>query len=120
METHKDKIAGLDVDRLRPIAIKLFSKDDFKSLQQVALKVIIARCARISYFNYEGKDDYEADIKLCDRLFGNIPKHLSPTEHVAQAQDNSDFIGNFRGFKQFRKFYNDENLTDARVLKKTI
>jgi len=38
-------------------------------------KISIARCARISYLNYEGKDDYEADIKLCDRLFGNVPRH---------------------------------------------
>jgi len=81
-------------------------------------RIAVARCARVSYFNYEGKDDYEADIKLCDRLFGNNPKHLSPTEHVAQAQENSDWYGNFRGFKQYRKFFNDENLSDPRILKK--
>lgn len=117
METNQDKIVGLDVERLRPIAIKLFGKDDFESLQQIALKVIVARCARISYLNYEGKDDYEADIKLCDRLFGSIPRHLSPAEHVAQAMGNSDFIGNFRGFKQYRKMFDDENLEDSRVKK---
>lgn len=118
METNQDKIAGLDVDRLKPLALKIFGKDDFESLQQVALKVIVARCARISYHNYDGKDDYEADIKLCDRLFGQVPRHLSPTEHVAQATDNNEFIGNFRGFKQYRKFFVDENLKDSRVIKK--
>lgn len=81
------------------------------------LKIAIARCARVSYFNYEGKDDYEADIKLCDRLFGSVPRHLSPTEHVAQATNNKDFIGNFRGFKQYRYFFDDQNLTDNRVTK---
>ena len=81
-------------------------------------KVAIARCARISYLNYEGKDDYAADIKLCDRLFGNNPKHLSPTEHVAQALDNSESFGNFRGFKQYRYFFNEQNLKDNRVINK--
>jgi thymidylate synthase ThyX len=87
-------------------------------LGELEKKIAIARCARISYHNYEGKDDYEADIKLCDRLFGSVPRHLSPTEHVAQAMDSSEFIGNFRGFKQYRKFFEDENLKDERVIKK--
>lgn len=87
-------------------------------VNELRKKVAVARCARVSYFNYEGKDDYAADIKLCDRLFGNNPKHLSPTEHVAQAQSNSNWCGNFRGFKQFRKFFEDENLKDNRVIKK--
>lgn len=84
-------------------------------LEEAKRKIAIARCARISYFNYEGKDDYSADIKLCERLFGNIPKHLSPTEHVAQAMNNSQWIGNFQGWKQFRKTFADENLSDPRV-----
>lgn len=88
-----------------------------KGINELKIKIAVARCARISYFNFEGKDDYEADIKLCDRLFGNTPKHLSPTEHVAQALNSSEKIGNYTGFKQFRKFFNDENLSDARVLK---
>jgi len=81
-------------------------------------KIAIARCARVSYLNFEGKDDYENDIKLCDRLFGNVPRHLSPTEHVASAMGNSDWCGNFRGFKQYRKYFADENLKDSRVIKK--
>jgi len=82
------------------------------------IKVAVARCARISYNTFEGKDDYSADIKLCEKLFGGTPKHLSPTEHVAQATDNKDFIGNFSGFKQYRYFFNDQNLSDPRVIKK--
>jgi thymidylate synthase ThyX len=88
-----------------------------EKIKDAVKKISIARCARISYFNYEGKDDYEADIKLCDRLFGNNPKHLSPTEHVAMAMGDSNWYGNFCGFKQFRKFFNDENLKDTRVIK---
>jgi hypothetical protein len=72
-------------------------------------KIAIARCARVSYLNYEGKDDYLADITLCDRLFGSVPRHLSPTEHVAMALDSNTFIGNFRGFRQYRKLFAGED-----------
>lgn len=95
---------------------------DYTSLyvakQEAKKKIAIARCARVSYFNFEGKDDYSADIKLCDRLFGNNPKHLSPTEHIAQSLNSNEFIGNFRGFKQHRKFFSDEVLNDDRIIKK--
>lgn len=84
---------------------------------EIKKKIAVARCARVSYFNFEGKDDYEADIKLCDRLFGSVPRHLSPTEHVAQCMNDDKFYGNFCGFKQYRKFFSDENLSDSRVKK---
>lgn len=89
-----------------------------REIEDCKKKIAIARCARVSYFNFEGKDDYAADIKLCDRLFGSIPRHLSPTEHVAQATKDNKFIGNFKGFKQYRYFFQDQNLSDPRVIKK--
>lgn len=89
-------------------------------INKLKKKIAVARCARISYLNYEGKDDYEADIKLCNRLFGSTPKHLSPTEHVASALSTDEWCGNFKGFKQFRKYFTEENLTDARVKKHQI
>ena len=86
--------------------------------QDLKKKIAVARCARISYLNFEGKDDYAADIKLCDRLFGSVPRHLSPAEHVAMAlADRNVWSGNFQGFKQYRKFFAQENLTDDRVIK---
>jgi len=88
------------------------------SLEEAKRNISVARCARISYLNYKGKDDYWADIKLCDRLFGSVPRHLSPTEHVAQALDDDKFIANFRGFKQYRYFFDDQNLKDDRVITK--
>jgi thymidylate synthase ThyX len=115
---------GIDDSKLKSLILKLNKLQIFDSYWlenesvEAKKKIAVARCARVSYFNYEGKDDYEADIKLCDRLFGNIPRHLSPTEHVAQAMDSSDFIGNYRGFKQYRKFFEDENLKDERVVRK--
>jgi thymidylate synthase ThyX len=81
-------------------------------------KIAAARCARISYYNYEGKDDYNKDIETCDKLFGSVPRHLSPAEHVAQAISTESYIGNFCGFKQMRKFFEDENLYDNRIVKK--
>lgn len=89
-----------------------------EELNKLKIKIAVARCARVSYFNYEGKDDYEADIKLCDRLFGANPKHLSPTEHIAQALDKSEKIGNYIGWKQYRYFFDNQNLSDERVMKK--
>lgn len=91
---------------------------DSGDIQKSKIKIAVARCARVSYFNFEGKDDYAADIKLCDRLFGATPKHLSPTEHVAQSLDDDKFIGNFRGFKQYRYFFPDQSLSDSRIIKK--
>lgn len=97
---------------------KIHGFADSGDIKTIKKKIAIARCARISYQNFEGKDDYEADIKLCDRLFGSVPRHLSPTEHVAQSLDSEEYIGNFRGFKQYRKFFSDENSIDSRVIKK--
>jgi thymidylate synthase ThyX len=89
----------MDEDRLKSLAR---SKNEV-DLDLFKVKIATARCARVSYINFEGKDDYEADIKLCDRLFASEPKHLSPAEHCAQAMDDNKFIGNFRGFCQYRK-----------------
>jgi thymidylate synthase ThyX len=85
-------------------------------LNEIKIKIAVARCARVSYFNFEGKDDYAKDIETCNKLFGAIPRHLSPAEHVAMATDFSDRIGNFRGWKLYRKFFEDENLKDSRVI----
>jgi len=82
------------------------------------IRVSVARCARISYHNYEGKDDYEQDMKTCDKLFGSIPRHLSPTEHVAVALSSDEKFGNFTGFKQYRYMFENQNLNDSRVIKK--
>lgn len=103
------------------LALQPASHIDFDDPQSILLalgmKVAVARCARISYLNHEGKDDYVADIKLCDRLFGSVPRHLSPTEHVAQCIDNDSFIGNFKGWKQYRYQFADQSLKDERVLR---
>ena len=52
---------------------------------EIATKVSVARCARVSYQSFEtGKcSTVEEDIKLYDRLLGSRPIHASPAEHQA-------------------------------------
>jgi len=92
----------------------------FNFIQDCRMKIATSRCARVSYLNFEGKDNYEADIKLYDRL--KAMGHLSPFEHCARAMSKDEFYthshntgvnadeirsigwsGNFRGFVQLRK-----------------
>jgi hypothetical protein len=91
-------------------------------LPELKRKIATARCARVSYNNFEGKDDYEADIKLYDRL--KDMGHMSPFEHCARTMSEDEYLhhshtwlsedgltqeesmgwsGNFRGFVQLRK-----------------
>ena len=119
-EWHLPFCQNIDENRLKSVIEKFsgFNYEETNELRnEFLIKICVARCARTSFFNNEGRDDYEADIKLCDRLFGSVPKHLSPTEHVAQCLDSSEYFGNFCGFKQYRKFLSEENLTDDRVIK---
>lgn len=113
---------NIDSDRVFEEYVKKIPthKVHLNSILEGKVKIAIARCARVSYFNYEGKDDYTADIKLCDRLFSSIPRHLSPTEHVAQSTNDDKFIGNFRGWKQYRYEFADQSLSDDRVKKSGI
>ena len=68
-------------------------------------KISSARCARVSYDMPDTgvKSTVDQDLELDKRLAGSDPKHLSPTEHPAQALIYKDRIGNFSGFCQFRK-----------------
>ncbi len=90
-------------------------------LEQIHMvKIATARCARVSYINYEGKDDYLADIKLHNGL--SKVGHRSPFEHCGKAMwkaewDVDHWSGNFKGFYQYRKMFQEENRTDRRVIK---
>lgn len=77
------------------------------------IKIATSRCARISYNNFEGKDDYLADLKLHDKLLES--GHFSPFEHCAYAMDDENYYGNFKGFMQYRKTLINENRKDNRV-----
>jgi thymidylate synthase ThyX len=77
------------------------------------IKIATARCARVSYLNFEGKDDYTKDIELHDILKNS--GHWSPFEHCAMALNKPEQSGNFVGWKQYRKMFNGENRSDGRV-----
>ena len=67
------------------------------SLQELRLKVCVSRCARISYqtLGDNPKIDYEADIKLHDRLLES--KHASPFEHCARAMSEEEYESFYKG-----------------------
>lgn len=60
---------------------------DYYTMQEIAAKVAVGRCARVSYLTHDGRRDMKDDLKLHDRLLGSDPVHASPAEHVAQALD---------------------------------
>lgn len=107
---------NIDETRLQSLVDKGEIEDN--SIDNLKIRIAVARCARVSYFNFEGQDDYIADMKLYDRLVGQVPRHMSPTEHIAMALDSDEYFGNFRGFLQHRKMFVDENLKDERVISK--
>lgn len=57
--------------------------------EQSRIKIATARCARVSYMNFDGADDYEKDIALYDRLAAS--GHMSPFEHVAQTMKEEEY-----------------------------
>lgn len=65
----------------------------------------VARCAAVSYVRQGERRDPTKDLDLSTRLRDS--GHWSPFEHVAQAEPGES--GNFRGFKQLRKFYPGED-----------
>lgn len=81
--------------------------------QEEMVKISVARAARVSYNNFEGDMDFAKDFELHDRLISS--GHFSPTEHAAQALDVPAHMGNFIGWKQYRKFLVNENQKDERV-----
>ena len=108
------------------------NRNDDTHLMMAAIKVATARCARISYKSLgdDKEHDYDADIKLHDRLLKD--KHMSPFEHIARAMTDEEFIGysqeeaehgnvypvtdkhygwsrNLRGFIQYREIVESNN-----------
>lgn len=114
-----DNMDETKLDNLMPV-IQPGSLNWYRDrMQDLKVKVAVARCARVSYtvVGEEGKpDNYENDIKLHDRLLGM--GHLSPFEHCAQASDSEGWSGNFQGWIQYRKMLPNENREDSRLIKK--
>lgn len=82
------------------VGIKELCKSrNYHDLQKV--KIATARCARISYttLGNNPKIDYEADIKLHDRLLES--KHFSCFEHCAKAMSNEEYDKFFKGSLEY-------------------
>lgn len=76
-----------------------------------ALKISTARCARVSYLTHDKKRDLKKDVGLFETLStGSGFGHWSPHEHPAQALSTMERSGPFVGYKQFRKYFEQENL----------
>ncbi len=85
---------------------------DERSLDAATLrKLSVARCARVSYLTHDNVRDVAKDLELYERLMsGGANGHWSPTEHVATPLDDAgEACANFRGWKQFRKLFDQEN-----------
>ena len=80
-----------------------------------AIKVSVARCARVSYLTHDGRETtFDEDLQLYKRLL-STPLHASPMEHQAEYDDrtqgwwsNPDLHGNLVGWKQYRKMLEQE------------
>lgn len=75
-------------------------------------RVSAGRCARLSYLTHDGKRDWNEDIGLAERLIHRSDNviHASPLEHVARSSDKSTRSGPFKGWFQFRKEFQNENV----------
>jgi thymidylate synthase ThyX len=94
-----------------------------------ALKLSTARCARVSYAPFDGNASPEKEIERYFNLVGSTPIHASPTEHQATPDimvvkaGNPHFgrkdwefpekHGNFFGWKQHRKFIDNNYIPDS-------
>lgn len=78
------------------------------------LRQSVARCARVSYLNHDGSySPLYKDTELYKRLLGSQPIHASPAEHQAMAiKDPNVRSGNFRGWIQYRKTLEGENIVN--------
>lgn len=79
---------------------------------QARVVVATARCARVSYLNFDGPSDLAKDVQLHDRLADS--GHWSPFEHCAQAHASPYGRSNFEvgqqlcGWTQYRKMFTGE------------
>lgn len=128
----------MDENRISEFLFEKYGTDDMEderkgvSIEKTKIMIATARCARVSYMNYEGGDDYGKDITLHDKL--SSVGHWSCFEHCARAMNEDEYnwlnatsggnsigngwSGNFKGFVQYRKTFEGENKSDDRLLAK--
>jgi hypothetical protein len=86
-----------------------WASPEFGPARDRAIKLSVARCARVSYLTQEGKKPtIEEDLALYDRLVTGVPLHASPAEHQGTPGDDPKLWGNFKGWIQYRKTLSGE------------
>jgi thymidylate synthase ThyX len=113
---HLPFVSTVECARLDEIMLESERKVNPFGPYELAIKVSVARCARVSYESFEtGKRSrVEEDLKLYERLMAGLndptqPLHASPTEHQATpigpgaGSHESGQQGNFVGWRQYRK-----------------
>ncbi len=105
-------------------ALEYISTRD-ETLNEVLLKMSGARCARVSYNNFDGlPPSIDSDLGLYEKLIKREPdrydpQHASPVEHQAtpdrylertMAWDQPALHGNFNGWVQHRKLIPGETM----------
>ncbi len=73
-------------------------------LDDLKLKIATARCARLSYDNFDGEIDYQKDMELHDRLLSS--GHMSPFEHCAKAMNFSECESFINGKAEMKTQFN--------------
>lgn len=84
--------------------LQVYADQHDMSLIDVALKVSVARCARVSYLTHDGRrTTVEEDVALHDKLVVAEPLHASPAEHQATPTEAPhERVRNFAGWRQYR------------------
>ncbi len=111
------------VPQQRTIHAPLVTEDEYEEIRNLKVDyndfydrlalISAGRCARVSYLTHDGVRDFSKDIELALRLSANNPKHMTPFEHVAFTNFQTDvWSGNFRGWNQYRKLIENENITE--------
>lgn len=94
-----------------------------------AIKLSVARCARVSYTPFDGNASLEKEFQRYHDLVGSTPVHASPAEHQAtpdrrivvggnphfgrKAWENQEQHGNYFGWKQHRKMISGNYIPDS-------
>lgn len=89
-------------------------EEEYKEHGDFWAMISSARCARVSYLTQDGKRDLREDLALFRRLIIRTdnpqdPIHASPLEHACMAVAGNGYIGNIKGYRQYRKFFSNEN-----------
>lgn len=93
-------VGGLHLPLLKPEDLAELPEADQKAASA-------AKCARVSYLTHAGERDIKDDLRLHGQL--REAGHMSPFEHVATALPEPIWVGNFCGWRQYRKELPSEN-----------